>query len=199
MLMDVDPRTFGGAVNQRREGKRHASVLLIGKVVRADGETACLIHDISKNGLMARFTRVPEVGEQIRLNMRGLPEVTATVRWVRGARAGVEFAEPQDLDRVFCVKDDQGVVARTPRFDCHVAARMRIGAATTAVEVVDISPGGMKLRSDMAVQRGQAGGILLPGAAVPVYGTICWIRDDRFGFRFATPLPLDELARIIDL
>lgn len=181
----------------KRRGQRHASVLLIGRIRHPDGESACLVHDISSHGLMARFTTAPVVGDRMLFEVRGLPEVAATVRWVAGFRGGVEFDRAQDLATVFCLRDDQGHVSRTPRFAMHASAGMRIGDARLAVDILDISPGGVKLRSDVAVHTGQAGSVLLPELNTAAFGSVCWTRDDRFGFRFCTPLPLASLSRVL--
>ena len=80
-------------LDQRRDGKRHTSVLLIGRVRHAGGESACLVHDISSHGMMARFTALPMVGDRLLIAVRGLPEVAATVRWVNGYRGGVDLRQ----------------------------------------------------------------------------------------------------------
>lgn len=183
--------------DQRRGTQRHTSVLLIGRVRHTGGESACLVHDISSHGLMARFTAVPMVGDRMLIAVRGLPEVAATVRWVNGFRGGVEFEEPQDVGGVFCLRDDRGHVARTPRFAMQASAGMRIGDLRVAVDILDISPGGVKLRSDGLIPVGQAGSLLLPEINVAAFGSVCWTRDDRFGFRFCTPLPLASLSRVL--
>lgn len=182
--------------DQRRD-KRHASVLLIGRVAHAAAESACLVHDVSEHGLMARFTTMPVVGERLRIAVRGLAEVAATVRWVNGYKAGVEFDVAQRIDSIFRLRDDRGLVARTPRFAMAATASLRIGDRRIAVDVLDISPGGVKLRSDAAVGSGQAGGVLLPEVNAAAFGTICWTREDRFGFRFCEPLSLALLSRVL--
>ncbi|GAA0658508.1 hypothetical protein FHT00_002109 [Sphingomonas insulae] len=184
-------------VDQRRGTRRHTSVLLIGRVRYAGGESACLVHDISSHGLMARFTAMPMVGDRMLIAVRGLPEVAATVRWVNGFRGGVEFEVAQDVGGVFCLRDDRGHVARTPRFAMQASASLRIGDLRLAVDILDISPGGVKLRSDALVPVGQAGSVLLPEINVAAFGSVCWTRDDRFGFRFCTPLPLASLSRVL--
>lgn len=181
----------------QRRGKRHATVLLIGRVRHAGHESACLVHDISSGGLMARFTATPSIGERLSIEVRGLAEAAATVRWVNDYKAGVEFDTPQDIGSVFCLRDDQGHVARTPRFAMEASASMRIGDRRIAVDVLDISPGGVKLRSDAAVAAGQAGSVLLPEIGSSVFGTVCWTREDRFGLRFSQPLTLALLSRVL--
>jgi hypothetical protein len=182
---------------ERRSGKRHSIVLLIGKVCRGDDESVCLVRDISKYGLMARFTKAPIVGETLRIEVRGLPLVPGTVRWVDGLKAGFEFDTPQDVDRVFRPQQDDGKIARAPRFAITGLARLRCEAGPFTATLIDISAGGAKLSSDTPVTPGLTGQIMLPDTGTSVYGTICWTRDERFGFKFVAPLPLATLSQIL--
>jgi hypothetical protein len=184
-------------IEDRREGRRHATVLLVGRVRSGGVESACLVHDISANGLMARFTTPPQVDDVLLIEVRGLPEVRATVRWVNGYKAGVAFDATQDLTRVFCLRDESGLVMRTPRFAMQAASNVRIGERRFAVDILDISPGGVKLAAQETVQVGQAGSILLPEIRALTFGVVCWVRGERFGFRFSTPLPLTSLSRVL--
>ncbi len=181
----------------QRRASRHAMVLLIGRIRQEGSESACLVHDISSQGAMARFPLAPVVGDRLAIAVRGLPEAAATVRWVNGYKAGMEFDEVQDIRAVFARHDDQGHVARTPRFAMEASASLRIGDRRSAVDILDISPGGVKLRSDAPVHTGQAGSVLLPEINAAMFGSVCWTRDDRFGFRFCTPLPLTSLSRVL--
>ncbi len=182
---------------ERRGGKRHSIVLLIGKVCRGDEESVCLVHNISKFGLMARFTTPPVVGESLRIEVRGLPLVAGTVRWVNGFKAGFEFDAPQDVDRVFTIKLDDGRIARSPRFPIAALARLRFDGAPFTAALIDISAGGAKLMGDTPVTLGLSGQIMLPDMETPVYGAVCWIRDERFGFRFVAPLSLAVLSQVL--
>jgi hypothetical protein len=199
MLIDTNRAQFRvlGNANARRAGKRYSTVLLIGKVRQDAVDSACLVHDISQFGLMARFTSAPEVGETLCIDVRGLPDLRGTVRWVKGYKAGLEFDAPHDIDRIFCLKDDHGLVARTPRFAIHGTAMLWIGTASMTADLLDISPGGVKLQAETRVQRGQAGRIMLPDTTETIYGSVCWTREDRFGFRFVAPLPLATLSQIL--
>ncbi|WP_158638030.1 PilZ domain-containing protein [Sphingomonas ginsenosidivorax] len=182
---------------ERRGGKRHSIVLLIGKVCRGDQESVCLVHNISKFGLMARFTTPPVVGETLRIEVRGLPLVPGTVRWVNGLKAGFEFDQPQDVDRVFTLKLEDGRIARSPRFPIAALARLRFDGAPFTAALIDISAGGAKLMGDTPVTLGLTGQIMLPDTETSVYGTICWTRDERFGFRFVAPLSLTTLSVVL--
>ncbi|WP_198665911.1 MULTISPECIES: PilZ domain-containing protein [unclassified Sphingomonas] len=187
----------GQDAGDRRSGQRHALVLLIGKVRQAGREAACLVHDISTGGLKVRFTEPHQVGGRLQIEVRGLPAVRGTVRWVNGCKAGVEFDTPQDISRVFCTRDETGHVMRTPRFAMEASGTLRVLERRFAVDILDVSPGGAKLGGDAAVQIGQAGSITLPDLGEPVFGVVCWAAGDRLGFKFSTPLSLDKLARVL--
>jgi len=201
MLLDRDRDALNRAIPpakpDRRDGKRHATVLLIGKVRQGDRETACLVHDISTSGLMARFTHAPSVGDPLVIEVRGLPPVDATLRWIDGYRGGVEFALQQDLARVFCLRDDAGIVARTPRFEVGATVAVKLGDVRGHATLLDLSPGGAKLVLEMPVACGQGLTVHLPDLSDPVLGTVCWMRDGRAGLRFATPLSLATLSRVL--
>lgn len=186
------------ATDRRAGGKRHQSVLLVGRVRRAGVIGACVVHDISRQGLMARFPEPPMVGDEMVLEVRGLPPVLGTVRWVNGRKAGFQFAEPQAVEQVFQLKRDDGMVARPPRFDIAGRATLRLEGERFAAEARDISAGGIKLVADQSVGAGQTGQVTLADTGTALFGRICWAHDGQFGFRFCSPLPLDTLARILE-
>lgn len=181
----------------RRTGKRHQSVLLVGKVRRGDEETACLVHDISRNGMMARFPIPPTVGETLWVEVRGMPGAQGTVRWVKGRKAGVQFAEPQPIEQVFQLKRDDGLVARSPRFPLAAAVSLRFEGGRFRAEALDISAGGLKLAAEQRVEAGQTGQVVLVDTGTALFGKVCWVREGQFGFRFAAPLPLETLAQLL--
>lgn len=181
----------------RRDGKRHSIVLLVGKICRSDHESVCLVHNISKLGLMARFTNPPTVGETLRIEVRGLPPAAGTIRWVNGLKAGFKFDDLQDVDAVFQPQQADGKIARAPRFAVEALARLRFEAEPFTAELVDISAGGAKLKSDVPVTAGLTGEIMLPDTSTSVYGTICWAREQRFGVKFVAPLSLTTLSDIL--
>ena len=88
-------------------------------------------------------------------------------------------------------------IPRPPRFEISLAADVRVGDRKFAAEMLDISAGGAKLRADSEVVVGLAGQIIVRPMGTAIFGTICWVRDDRFGFRFVSPLPIDTLAAIV--
>lgn len=195
---DPEPTLDVGPADRRTGDKRHQSVLLVGRVRRAGVDGACVVHDISRHGLMARFAEAPAVGDEMVVEVRGLPPVAGTVRWVNGRKAGFQFTEPQPVEQIFQLKRDNGMVARPPRFEIAGRATLRLEGERFAAEARDISAGGVKLVTDQAVDVGQTGQVTLLDSGTALFGRICWAHDGQFGFRFCAPLPLDALARILE-
>lgn len=192
----IDPADIAAA-DRRAGGKRHQSVLLVGRVRRGDSDAACLVHDISRHGLMARFPEPPTVDEVLLVEVRGLPPMVGTVRWVRGRKAGLQFAEAQPVEQVFRLRSDDGLVARPPRFPLAAPATLRIDGERSRAETLDISAGGAKLAIERAVVVGDPGQVTLIDTGTALFGKVCWVGDGAIGFRFMTPLPLDALAEIL--
>ena len=185
------------AGERRAGGKRHQSVLLVGRARIGATDTACLVHDISRHGMMARFPHPPAVGDRLIVEVRGLAPAHAVIRWVRGHKAGMQFAEPQAVENVFQVKRDDGLIARPPRFAVQAEAVLRLDGARFRATMLDISAGGAKLMADRATQPGQTGQMTLADCDTALFGKVCWTRGEQFGFRFVAPVPLLTLAQIL--
>jgi len=187
--------TLSTPTGDRRRARRHATVLLVGHVRHRGASSVCLVHDISSDGLMARFTQVPTVGDQVEVSVRGLAPAQATVRWVKGYRAGLAFVLHQDLSGV--LGRYVGMVPRAPRFEVALATELCAGGERAVVELVDISPGGAKLIVDRLLPPGTPVQLWLPGEAEAKPATICWSREPFVGLRFTYPVDMGTVARLI--
>ncbi|MBB4616852.1 PilZ domain-containing protein [Sphingomonas abaci] len=199
MVTAADARLPADAAagDRRTGGKRHQSVLLVGRARIGAIDTACLVHDISRHGMMARFPQPPAVGDTLIVEVRGLAPAHAVIRWVRGHKAGMQFAEPQPVENVFQIRRDDGLIARPPRFAVEAAAVLRLDGARFRATVLDISAGGAKLMAETPALPGQTGQMTLADCDTALFGKVCWARGDQFGFRFVAPLPLLTLAQIL--
>lgn len=187
-----------GTSAERRAGKRHSAVLLLGKVC-GDVPGVCLVHNISATGLMARFVDIPTVGQPITIEVRGLPPVSGVVRWVDGRKAGVQFDSLQPYEQIFSHEAEDDTVPRPPRFPVALTADVRLGAHKFTTAMLDVSAGGAKMVAEGPVQVGLAGHIVVRPLGTMISGTVCWVEEDRFGFRFVSPLSMDALAAIVGL
>jgi len=187
-----------GTLAERRTGKRHSAVLLLGKIC-GDKPGVCLVHNISATGLMARFVDIPTVGQSICIEVRGLSPISGTVRWVNGRKAGVQFDSPQPYERIFSHENEDGTIPRAPRFAVTLAADVRVGTHKFTTAMIDVSAGGAKMVAEGKIQPGLAGHIVVRPLGTAISGTVAWVKDGRFGFRFVSPLSMDALAAIVAL
>jgi hypothetical protein len=160
------------------------------------------IHDISTVGLKARFTTLPALGETLEIKVRGMPLLRATVRWVDGFRAGVDFDQPHVIDPVFATRDAAGMIARSPRFVVSAPVRLNVEGCWYAARLVDISTGGAKLEVAASLcehfSQGQAAQLVVDPGGLAIFAAICWRRGNRFGLRFVAPLSLVTLSRVLE-
>ncbi len=186
-----------GTADHRRD-VRHVTVLIIGKVVGPRAEYACVVRNISRRGLKARFPFAPNVGERLTFTLRGVPAMPATVRWAKGNQGGVEFDQPLDLGTVLAVYGSARM-PRTPRFGCNRTTRLSLEGKDYAVELLDVSLGGAKLRLLTASTSlfGRVGTLTLPLIDDRRVGTVRWDDGERMGLQFATPLRIETLAQIL--
>lgn len=187
-----------GTSAERRAGKRHSAVLLLGKIC-GDRPGVCLVHNISASGLMARFVDIPTVGEPICIEVRGLPPVSGVVRWVNGRKAGVQFDSLQPYERIFSHENEDGTIPRAPRFAVTLTADVRLGTHKFTIAMHDISAGGAKMTLEGPVKPGLTGHIVVRPLGTAISGTVAWVKDGRFGFKFVSPLSMDTLAAIVAL
>ena len=186
------------AISDERSDRRHLTVMMVGKVRGNRGEFPCVVKDVSQRGLKARFPYPQVVGERLEISLRDRPARGATVRWVDGMHAGVEFDAPIDVKTLI---ENEAVDRpyRAPRFDCGQLATLMLAEGCRSIELIDVSLGGAKLgiTEEFPVQPpGRWATLILPGSD-PRSGTICWSRGGRLGFRFAAALPLDVLAALL--
>ena len=83
------------------------------------------------------WAKAPAVGDTLIVEVRGLAPAQAVIRWVRGHKAGMQFAEPQAVEAVFQVKRDDGLIARPPRFAVQATAVHPLGYRGPAFSVAD--------------------------------------------------------------
>lgn len=183
--------------SERREGKRHTAVLLIGRADFGGRAHACLVLNISEKGLMARFLAPPHVGEPINVQLRGLGPAEATVRWTRGACAGMEFTAPQPLAPVLNPSSVAGQRPRTPRFAIARDGLLEVNGATHPVHVTDVSVGGMTLTGAPRLRMESHARLRLVDTPLIFAGTLCWQEEERLGLEFVRPLTLQKLAEAI--
>ena len=198
MTCTASVTTVSSEINaDHRREKRQLTVLMVGKVKDSRGEFACVVNDISSGGLRARFPCPARTGERLTIELRGVPALSATVRWVEGCHVGVEFDKPLELDRV-ALGHHTTLTPRAPRFRCDQSATLVIAGRSFTAAVVDLSLGGAKLHipTKRADATGSAATLILPVLHEPRAGTVKWDDGANVGFQFAVPLTINGLSAV---
>lgn len=192
---DAAPAIVAGE-GERRQGRRHVTVLRIAKVMRTHGDELCVIRNISDGGVMAHLYAPAQVGEPVVIEFKSGAQLAGRVRWARGDDAGIQFLNP--IDMVSFLGGEGDVTGsgepRAPRLGVGLPAVARVGVRMHSVTICDISQGGLKLaRSwDLAVDQKL---VVRVAGLPPLSGTVRWC-DDRFsGVAFDHPLVFTVLAR----
>ncbi|MGZ8999250.1 MAG: PilZ domain-containing protein [Allosphingosinicella sp.] len=96
------------------------SVLLVARLVTTWGERIVKLRNISATGAMIEGDRIPPAGTDILLR-RGALELFATIMWIRGKQAGLEFEAPlTEAELWMQVNAPQVPASGEPSPDCPI-------------------------------------------------------------------------------
>ncbi len=204
-------------LGERRSEARAGLVTSATLVVSGDAR-ACQIQNISPHGIQINAREVPQPGQRVWLEIAGLDErAAAVVIWRSGGSCGLRFEDVQVLRYLLAVHGLPSEVARAPRFSLEMAAAFCQGAATFALDVIDISLCGLKLGvptpsapkpvaprlvipplvggPNLVV--GSPGIVRFDGILGDLPGRIRWLCDDIAGFRFDQPIGRNDLYGVL--
>jgi hypothetical protein len=177
----------------QREDERFVTLLRVGSVTFDGQRQLCLIRNVSRRGMMVRTYSDVAPGTRLSIEFKHGESVVGTARWVRDGNVGLTFDHDVDVLQLLASAMD-GPRARMPRVEIDAVAWVRAGATVHRVRALDISQGGLKIRSEHPLKMRDAVVVTLPGMA-PVAGVICWADDAYFGVSLNEVLPLETLIR----
>ena len=182
---------------ERREDERISAMLRTGKLIDADGiQQLIKIRNMSAGGLMAILTRLPSIGDKVKIELSS-QKIPATVVWTRDDLAGFKFDQDVDLGELLAGRKPRlGFRPRPPRLEIPCKASVRLGKIYYTVEVHDISLGGMKVEPIEEYCVGKKVVVVIESLR-PVKGEVRWYSDRRAGIVFDKPLEFDELSEWI--
>ena len=179
---------------ERRNLRRHMTILRVGSLFVDERRELCLIRNISAGGLMAhiysRITPGQAVGIELKTNQR----IPGTVSWVEDSNAGIAFDTPIDVEEMLASNAglEEGWRPRLPRVEIDTLATVRAGASIYGVSTRDISQGGIKVETDEPLQEGQDV-VLALDRFRPIAGVVRWQQDGLCGIAFNHVIPCREL------
>jgi len=179
---------------ERRSDERLSAMLRVGKLTDASGnEQLIKVKNLSAGGVMAIVTKVPEVGEQVSVELSS-QRIPSSVVWIRDESVGLKFDQNVDLGELLAGrKPRHGFRPRPPRLDIPCKASVRVGKTYYTVDVHDISLGGIKVEPIEEYCVGKKVVVVVESLR-PVKGEVRWYSDRRAGIVFERPLEFEELA-----
>jgi len=179
---------------ERRTDERLSAMLRVGKLTEANGsEQLIKVKNLSAGGVMAIVSRAPTVGEAIHIELSS-QRIPGTVVWTRDGMAGFKFDQNVDLGELLAGrKPRHGFRPRPPRLEIPCKASVRVGKTYYAVDVHDISLGGIKV---VPIEEYCVGKkvLVVVESLRPIKGEVRWYSDRRAGIVFDQPLNFDELS-----
>jgi len=179
---------------ERRQQRRHMTILRVGSIFVGDRRELCLIRNISAGGLMAHIYSRLEGDQRVGVELKSNHRIEGTVSWVQDNNAGITFDAPIDVEEMLTSHTllENGWRPRLPRVEIDCLATLRIGASVYGVSTRDISQGGIKIETDEPLEEGREVVLTLEGFR-PLHGTVRWYQDGVCGIAFNQVIPFREL------
>lgn len=181
------------AAPERRQQRRHLTILRVGTIISGDHRELCLLRNISAGGAMLHIYSHYNEGQPVAVEVRGDQPIPGHVAWVSESNIGVAFDEPIDVTEMLSAHtSEDGQQQRLPRVEVDRLAMLRVGSHAYGVNTRDISQGGVKLEIDEGVGVGTEA-VLEFDRFRPLKGTIRWCHDGMCGLAFNETIPFAEL------
>jgi len=178
---------------------RTVTTLLVGKLrSRGAVEHLCRVRNISMSGMMLETHHPLGYGSWVTVELRSGDRLQGTVVWSSEGRAGVEFAQPIEVDYIlaqakagldrFC-----GPAPRAPRFDVECEARISCFGRYIDVMLENISQSGARIVLPKPPREDTEVILSVPGLPTRRC-TTRWSREDKAGLIFLEPISYNDLA-----
>ena len=177
----------------RRDDSRELSLLRIGCLLFEDRRELCLIRNISAGGALVRTYSQMTLGRPVAIELKQGESVAGTVRWCEGNMIGIMFNHVLDVVQLLA-DSSEWPRPRQPRVEVQALARIDLGAEIRIGQALDLSQGGMKVRTGSGLTRNGMVHVELRGLP-KLPARVAWVRGDTCGIFFAEPLPLKTLVR----
>jgi hypothetical protein len=154
----------------------------------------CSLRKISEAGAILHCDTPLDVGETISLELMSGHTLRGIVNWSHGSSAGLRFDTPLDVFAVIArnLVNQAGERRRLPRVELAIELRIRARAGMEVATTRDISQGGAKIETGLALELDEPVDVTIDGLG-SISGLVCW-RDGRLaGISFAPELGWQQL------
>ena len=147
---------------------------------------------ISVGGMLIRAYCEIAAGTPVEIELKQGEAVAGTARWTKDECVGVTFEEPIDV-LALLASSEEGPRPRMPRVEVACIASVRVDAKVHRTRAIDISQGGLKLKSSEELPLGAYVIVSLAGLE-PRPGMIRWRSEETYGVTFNRVIPLPLLV-----
>jgi hypothetical protein len=182
---------------------RMLTVLLVGRIIRPNGDGLCRIRNISAGGLMAEVCARFMVEERVTIELRNDRMLEGVVRWIKPGKIGVQFDQP--LTDIAQILSEQrlgqrrrgGPARRSPRLPTDCSADIQLDGHHFHGAVTDVSQHGARLVTSAPVRIDRLLRLTVAGLP-PLRGTVRWLTEDGAGITFLDPIAFTLLGEWLE-
>ena len=178
---------------ERRSDERLITLFRVGSLIVGGRRELCLVKNISAGGALIRSYSDLRAEEALQIELREGQPVAGTITWVRGNKAGIEFAAPIDVVGLLSASCD-GPRPRMPQIEVEATCLVRHGADVRRATVHNVSQGGLNIDCETEIPVGAAVTVTLAGLP-PQQGVVAWARSGCLGIKFNNVLGLPTLVQ----
>ena len=183
------------AVPDRRKRERYFSLLRVGALIVDGRRELCLIRNVSAGGMMIRPYSPIQQGSRVSVELKHGVTVIGEAQWADNGLVGVSFDEPIDVVALL-TKSDDGPQPRMPRIALDCPIWVRQDAVARRVRAINISQGGICIRTEDELDTGAHVVVSTPGLS-PTAGVVKWQDGEFYGIGFNRVFAIDELMSFL--
>src|SRR5688572_29111531 len=165
-----------------------------GVAIRGSVRNACFIRRLTSAGAVLHADFELQDGERLSLELENGQRLEGTIAWRSGGEAGLTFDRVVDVFAIIArnMVNMPGERRRLPRIQVRCGAHLEAPSGNELAESIDVSQGGIKLRTGLKLLPGDAVQVTLEGL-FPIAGEVRWARDGIAGISFTPERTWQEL------
>jgi hypothetical protein len=156
-----------------------------GTAIRGALRNACAVRRLTSAGAVihADFELAP--GEKLQLELENGQRLEGSVAWQNGGETGLTFDRPVDVFAIIArnMVNMPGERRRLPRIQVRCGVHLDAPSGTELAAALDISQGGLKLETRLALSPGDPVQVT-PEGLFPLPGTVRWSKGGLAGIAF---------------
>lgn len=179
----------------RRTEERYLSLLRVGALQVGGRRELCLIRNISAGGMLIRPYSTIGEGTRLSVELKHGESIAGVAQWSERGLVGIVFDQPIDVLALLSASGTE-TRPRMPRIELDCSARLREDADIHRANALNISQGGICVRTSSELSVGTQVIVSLAGLS-PAAGVVKWREKDCYGIGFNRILPVGELMSFL--